>query len=310
MDRGVWWATILGVANNQAQLSDSHSLLLWARVLAGKAQSKWLKTLRKRLVIEIWREARNGEATWVSVRGMSHCMPYCGLESTGREEAAVIQCCNSAVGNGYRAETGLKERRADAVGPLHGSEQDGRHWRWVWSSHFYHLPPPHLWGSLSSAKSIDSGVQAKPWVEISFFFSSFKSLLNLLQYCFCFLCFDFFACKACGISDAWPGIQATPPPPSLEGEVITTWLPVTSLKAEGDDEMGMRSRWSITDKNTYQLRDLRSSTGGLLCFSFLISSMGKIIENNSGLLWEINELLWMKCIDEYSLGRHGLSKYY
>ena len=62
---------------------------------------------------------------------MSHCMPYCGLESTGREEAAVIQCCNSAVGNGYRAETGLKERRADAVGPLHGSEQDGRHWRWV-----------------------------------------------------------------------------------------------------------------------------------------------------------------------------------
>ena len=38
----------------------------------------------------------------------------------------------------------------------------------------------------------------------------FKSLLNLLQYCFCFM-FWFFGCKACRILALWPGIKPTPP---------------------------------------------------------------------------------------------------
>ena len=45
-----------------------------------------------------------------------------------------------------------------------------------------------------------------------------KSLLNLLQYCFCFM-FWFFGQEACGILAPWPGIE--PLPPALEGKVLT-----------------------------------------------------------------------------------------
>ena len=53
-----------------------------------------------------------------------------------------------------------------------------------------------------------------------------KSLLHLLQYCFCFM-FWFFGHKACGILAPWPGIKPTPP--ALEGEVLTTGPPGKSL---------------------------------------------------------------------------------
>ena len=53
-----------------------------------------------------------------------------------------------------------------------------------------------------------------------------KSLLNLLQYCFCFM-FWFFGCEACGILAPQPGIKLTPP--ALEGEVLTTGPPGKSL---------------------------------------------------------------------------------
>ena len=46
-----------------------------------------------------------------------------------------------------------------------------------------------------------------------------KSLLNLLQYCFCFM-FWFFGREACGILTSRPGIE--PAPPALEGRVLTT----------------------------------------------------------------------------------------
>ena len=46
-----------------------------------------------------------------------------------------------------------------------------------------------------------------------------KSLLNFLQYCFCFM-FWFFGPEACGILAPRPGIG--PAPPTLEGEVLTT----------------------------------------------------------------------------------------
>ena len=53
-----------------------------------------------------------------------------------------------------------------------------------------------------------------------------KSLLNLLQYCFCFM-FRFFGREERGILAPWPGIE--PAPPALEGEVLTTGPPGKSL---------------------------------------------------------------------------------
>ena len=38
-----------------------------------------------------------------------------------------------------------------------------------------------------------------------------KSVLHLLQYCFCCLCSGFFGLKACGILTPQPGIEPTPP---------------------------------------------------------------------------------------------------
>ena len=55
----------------------------------------------------------------------------------------------------------------------------------------------------------------------------FKSLLNLLQYCYCFMFSCFFGCKTCGILAPWPGIE--PAPPVLEGKVLTTGPPGKSL---------------------------------------------------------------------------------
>ena len=49
-----------------------------------------------------------------------------------------------------------------------------------------------------------------------------KSLLNLLQYYFCFI-FWFLGCEACRILTPWPGTKAVPP--ALEGEVLTTGPP-------------------------------------------------------------------------------------
>ena len=49
-----------------------------------------------------------------------------------------------------------------------------------------------------------------------------KSLLNALQYCFCFM-FWFFDRKTCGILVLCPGIKS--PPPALEDGVLTTGPP-------------------------------------------------------------------------------------
>ena len=59
------------------------------------------------------------------------------------------------------------------------------------------------------------------WGFLTFFFfmwTIFKFLLNLLQYCFCYV-FWFFGCMACGILASWPGIK--PAPPASKGEVLT-----------------------------------------------------------------------------------------
>jgi len=55
--------------------------------------------------------------------------------------------------------------------------------------------------------------------NFKFFIFHFKSLLNLLQYCFCFM-FWLFGHETCGILVPQPGIE--PPPPALESEILTT----------------------------------------------------------------------------------------
>ena len=58
--------------------------------------------------------------------------------------------------------------------------------------------------------------------------NSAKCLLNLLQYCFCFM-FRFVGCEACGILAPRPGVK--PAPLALEGQVLATPLfcPVHAL---------------------------------------------------------------------------------
>ena len=57
---------------------------------------------------------------------------------------------------------------------------------------------------------------------LSFFFFNvglfLKSLLNMLQYCFCFM-FWFFGCKACVVLAPQPEIESVPH--VLEGEVLS-----------------------------------------------------------------------------------------
>ena len=67
---------------------------------------------------------------------------------------------------------------------------------------------------------------------LTFFFSGcgpfFKSLLNFLKYnTVYFLCFGFFARKACGILVPWPGIE--PESPALQGRLLTPGSPGKSL---------------------------------------------------------------------------------
>ena len=57
-------------------------------------------------------------------------------------------------------------------------------------------------------------------ISFSWCGSFLKSLLNLLQYCFCCLCSDFLVVWACGILVPQPGIK--PASPALEGKVLTT----------------------------------------------------------------------------------------
>ena len=54
----------------------------------------------------------------------------------------------------------------------------------------------------------------------------FKVLLNLKQFCFCFM-FWVFDWKTCGVLAPRPGIEPAPSP--MEGEVLTTAPPAKSL---------------------------------------------------------------------------------
>ena len=73
------------------------------------------------------------------------------------------------------------------------------------------------------------------WSKICFFKDFFfffcepflKSLLNLLQCCFCFM-FWFFGLKPCRILVPWPGVE--PALPAWEGKVLVTGPPGKSLQ--------------------------------------------------------------------------------
>ena len=86
---------------------------------------------------------------------------------------------------------------------------------------------PYLCGS-GITVSIHVSFSTKHWasfffLEIFFLCGPFlKSLLNLLQYCFCFM-FCFFGREADGILAPRPGIE--PAPLALEGEVLTAGPP-------------------------------------------------------------------------------------
>ena len=76
------------------------------------------------------------------------------------------------------------------------------------------------------------------------------SLLNLLQYCFCFM-FCFFWLKACGILAPQPGNQ--PAPPALEGKVLTTGPPGKSLHdfvfSHSPSNSKLQTHWTSTSLN-------------------------------------------------------------
>ena len=58
--------------------------------------------------------------------------------------------------------------------------------------------------------------------KVDFFFF-FKSLWNLLQYCFCCFTFWLFGCEAYGILVPWLGIK--PSPPVLKVQSLSHWIP-------------------------------------------------------------------------------------
>ena len=68
-----------------------------------------------------------------------------------------------------------------------------------------------------------------------------KSLLDLLQYCFCFM-FWFFGPKACWILVPWPGIHNVPP--ALEGKILTTGPPEKSYDSMFQSSCHPPHRWN------------------------------------------------------------------
>ena len=71
-----------------------------------------------------------------------------------------------------------------------------------------------------------------------------KFLLNLSQYCFCFM-FWFFGHEACGILTPQPGIE--PAPPALEGKVLTTGPPGKSPFLFKNDVLIQSCRYSCNN---------------------------------------------------------------
>ena len=105
-------------------------------------------------------------------------------------------------------------------------------WMWVFKWFWFKSKIPifeiHCWIPwsysiwISAKKSDICGYKGTPFffLKKNFFFmwTILKSLLNLLQYCFCFMSW-FFGHEAWGVSAPWPEMEPTFP--TLEGEL---WL--------------------------------------------------------------------------------------
>ena len=127
--------------------------------------------------------------------------------------------------------------------PFPSPMQESEKWKWSRSvmsdpQRLHGLQPSRLlrpWGF--PGKSTGVGCHCLLWwkahftIFVSFFFfwcgPFLKSLLNLLQYCFCFM-FCFFPPQACVILAPQSGIK--PATSALEGEVLTTGPPRKSLE--------------------------------------------------------------------------------
>ena len=84
-----------------------------------------------------------------------------------------------------------------------------------------HLPKyAHIVNGCSKARQSDLGNQC--FFELNWWRPFLRSLLNLLQYCFCFM-FWFSGCEACGIWAPSSGIK--PILSALEGQVLITGSP-------------------------------------------------------------------------------------
>ena len=88
------------------------------------------------------------------------------------------------------------------------------------------------WGPLISVVFIFSHVLSFITAIFKRFFlmwTILKSLLNLLQYCFCFFIFWFCGFETCGIAAPCPSIELASP--ALEGNFLTTGPPGKSLQS-------------------------------------------------------------------------------
>ena len=73
---------------------------------------------------------------------------------------------------------------------------------------------------------VEMGESDEKWHR-GFIYRLLKCLLNLLQYCFCFVFCFVFSHKACGILARQPGVE--PALLALNSEVLTTGPPGKSL---------------------------------------------------------------------------------
>ena len=100
-----------------------------------------------------------------------------------------------------------------------------------WEKHVLHEHCGISWSivAIQSQSITVWGASRIKHLKVFFFWCGpfLKSLLSLLQHCFC-LMFWLFGHKAYGILAPWPGIE--PAPPALEGEILTTGLPGKPLE--------------------------------------------------------------------------------
>ena len=118
-----------------------------------------------------------------------------------------------------------------------------------------------------------------------------KSLLNLLQYCFCFIFCVFFGHEATEILA--PGLGIEHKPPALEGEVLATGLPERSLFISLAFQLSLensvlRILWLLLPSQTLMELLGPPNSGPSHCISFHVFK--------THLLFELRQHLPMSCV--------------